>query len=233
MKKINKKIYVKANATDSSVVFSGITFAEFEKYLVKPIDNIMSLSGGSSCISWQTEFERRLELFEGRELVKSLTRENLYALGDFCFVDYGKPSAPQELSEQQIAELLYLGHMIKPLHSPFFEPLENRFAYLAHDDGWYCKLYCRDVSEFLPVLCRKIAAGKKTPFSADAQQGLRQIAENGLLIDLKEDSGPMVKVYTVGEYENMDDVLNDWENIKANAEKTNMLTLCGRKWTLD
>ena len=50
MKKANKKIYVKANATDSSVVFSGITFAEFEhifgtKYHFGGVEGLDTLKG--------------------------------------------------------------------------------------------------------------------------------------------------------------------------------------------
>jgi hypothetical protein len=140
MKKSRMQIYVNAALEENKAIYTGITFAEFIKYLPSPIENLMLLMGGSSVLFVETESERGLELFEGRELVDKLTRENLYSLGNFCFTDYAHLGGTKYLSEEQIAELLYLSHMFKPLKLPFFEPLQNRFAYLAHDDGWYCKL---------------------------------------------------------------------------------------------
>jgi hypothetical protein len=44
-----------------------------------------------------------------------------------------------------MTEILYLPHFGKSLITPFFNRINNNFVYLAHDDGWFCKLYCNDI----------------------------------------------------------------------------------------
>ena len=226
MKKPRTKIYVKVNLSSKEVIYTGIEFAEFIKYLSLPMENLLLLKGdcfGSRC-------EHNFEVFEGQNHVKKLATENIHSWGDFCFVDYvGKTG---DLNEGQIAELLYMGHLFKPLKSPFFEPLQNRFAYLAHDDGWYCKLYCRDLYEFIAVLSKKIANDTAIPLPITLQNRLFQIAESGLLIDLEEKDGSSSKIYTVGSYSDMDEVLNNWEKIKANSATVNMLSYSNGEWTI-
>lgn len=230
MKKPRMQIYVKATPEENQVIYTGIEFAEFIKYLPDPIENLMVLMGGSNVLSFETESERGLELFERRELVDKLATMNVHNLGNFCFTDYAIPGNTRYLSEEQIAELLYLGHMFKPLKLPFFEPLQNRFAYLAHDDGWYCKLYCREISDFMPVLFGKIAANAGMPISACSENICKQLlhlATAGILIDLEETAYEKgianVKIYTVGEYSDMDNVLNNFEQIKVGASQINHL----------
>lgn len=239
MKKERTKIYIKANPEERYITCSGIEFFEFIKYLPRPINNLMVLMGGNNVISLETICDRGLELFEGQDFVESLTKKNIHALGDFCFVDYASRGATTALGEEQIAELLYLGHMYKPLYSPFFEPLQNRFAYLSHDDGWYCKLYCRELEEFAPILFGKIAVSAKIPFHDNSDiinKRLLQLATNGVLIDLDEISHEEkrsdIKIFSVGEYLDMDKVLNNFQKLKKSAAKVNVLSHADEKWRL-
>jgi hypothetical protein len=34
--------------------------------------------------------------------------------------------------------------------------LQNRFVYLAHDDGWYCKLFCRNINDFHDIVANLV-----------------------------------------------------------------------------
>lgn len=239
MKKVRTKIYVKASPENNEVVFSGIEFAEFINYLPQPMENLMLITGGSSIVLAETNLERGLELFEGHNLIGKLTKQNIYNLGNFCFVDYASASNTNNLSEEQIAELLYLGHMFKPLKSPFFEPLQNRFAYLAHDDGWYCKLYCRNLSEFVPVLLGKLASHEKLPkpnCSNVINEHLLQLTISGIFIDLEEinfgKGSADIKIYTVGNFSSIDDILNNLQHIKNNALQINNLHCSKEEWTI-
>lgn len=236
MNKMRTKIYVKTDIDSREVIYSGIEFAEFIKYLPQPIENLMIVTGGSDVIRLDTKFERGLEQFEGHQLVEKLAKENVYSLGNFCFVDYDISSDTSDLSEEQIAQLLYLGHMFKPLHSPFFKQLQNRFAYLAHDDGWYCKLYCRELDEFMNVLSGKITKNINVSLPANIKNRLKQISTGGLLIDLEETNGSKkdvsLKVYTVGAYSNIDEILNNWQQIKTNAKSTDILSCSNNIWSI-
>jgi hypothetical protein len=40
MKKLRKRIYIKINPDNNEIIYSGIEFAEFIKYLEQPIENI-------------------------------------------------------------------------------------------------------------------------------------------------------------------------------------------------
>lgn len=239
MKKTRTKIYVKVSPESNEVVFSGIEFAEFVEYLPQPIENLMLITGGSSIILVETNLERGLELFEGLALIKKLIKQDIHSLGNFCFVDYASTGSTSDLSEEQIAELLYMGHMFKPLQLPFFEQLQNRFAYLAHDDGWYCKLYYQDVNDFLSVLCGKVKGDMRLllPDNPDAiYEELLGLATSGILIDLDEISTKKgnieVKIYTVGGYTNMDDIWNNLQQIKNNASQINSLRCNTEEWTI-
>jgi len=197
----------------------------------------MVVSGGSGVLSLDSRFERGFELFEGIGQIKKLSERNLYALGNFCFVDYNTQCKITDLSENQLAELLYLGHMFKPLVSPFFEQLQNRFVYLAHDDGYYCKLYCRELNDFIPVLVRKIADFRKPPLpeveSSLGFQLLKQAA-NGVLIDLDEsfrtETYTDVKLYSIGDYSDtgFDYIFNDLHSVKNNAKQINTIRIPNR-----
>jgi hypothetical protein len=242
-KRIRTEIYIRANRDMHEVIYCGIDFNEFVKYLPQPIENLMIITGGCNVISFETKFEKGLELFEGYKLVRKLAQEDVYRLGDFCFVDYHSPGQISGLSEEQIAQLLYLGHMFKPLNSPFFKALQNNFAYLAHDDGWYCKLYCRDLHDFFTVLCNKIRISVQSFYESgvnevtvNVMEQILQLAEIGLFLDLNDISNEKgittIKLYTIGNYDNMDIILNSRDKLKNNASQIHTLEYSEKDWRI-
>lgn len=226
--------YLNTTPKEHELIYTRISFAQFIRYLAEPMENLMLINGGCDVISWENENERGLELFKGRTSIESLSLKNIYAMGNFCFVDYASDSAPQQLSEEQIAELLYMGHMFKPLHSPFFDQLQNRFAYLSHDDGFFCKIYYRDIEDIFCVLSGKIKSGLSEKPENDMPdlppELLREIfrmSEEGVLIDFSEaeraEGSISVKLYTVGKISDMDIVLNTCAHLKETACKQSKL----------
>jgi hypothetical protein len=147
-------VYINDNVS-GGITYSGIKFHEFYEYLDSKFDNIILLKGdylGNKRV-------QNFELLEGREqvelLVKSLKKASNNP-GNFHFMDYSQACAISKLTDEEIKDILYLSHIWKPFNSPFIEVLQNRFAYLAHDDDWYCKLYVRDLEDFLDIVIRKI-----------------------------------------------------------------------------
>lgn len=232
MRKMRTKVYVKANVENSEIIYSGIDYADFIKYLQRPIENLLLMKGDY----WGNGHEFKFELLEGQREIEKLAKEDIYNFGDFCFVDYSEKGAVSLLNKQQVAEILYMAHLGETMTSPFFEPLHNRFAYLAHDDGWYCKLYCREMDEFMAVLNGKITSNINIPLPAVIQNRLKQSAMGGLLIDLEEiyDAKERVSlnIYKVGAYSNMGEVLNDWQQIKLNATSANTLSYSNNEWSI-
>lgn len=61
-------------------------------------------------------------------------------------------------------------------------------------------------------------------------------AREGILIDLNEavckNNGIDVRLYTIGEYANMDKILNYLSQIKKEANKTNWIHFRGKEWSI-
>ena len=187
MKTERSRIYFYATPRANEILYSGISFEEFIEHLQPPIENIILLKAdyvGEKCF-------HNFELLEGSGDIENFTHEDIYNFGDFCFVDYAGDTVAS-LNKQQIAELLFVSHMFEPLNSPFFDVLGNRFVYLSHDDGYYCKLFCRDILDPIKVILCKIQSRMQDSIdiSSDFSDGicgeLQKIASNGILVDLDE-----------------------------------------------
>ncbi len=148
-------------------------------------------------------------------------------MGNFHWIDYSNEEDLNDCTPEERAEVLYLSHFGKPLKSPFFGRIMNNFIYLAHDDGWYCKLYCRDMSVFSDIIAHKIAAGfstskRKYTMDADTKNHLLELTKEGLLIDFssiyRTDSSVGLNYYIIGHYQDMDEMYSNLEQNKQQAK---------------
>lgn len=144
----------------------------------------------------------------------------------------------------EIAELLYLGHMFKPVKSPFFERIGNRYAYLAYDDGWFCRLYLRYYYDFQEILANKIIhtvskskRRKIYPLSEELQKQLLSLAVNGLLIDFSDvligDKFIEIPIYTIGKFLDMDEMYNDLKRHIGRSKYSARLVHKNKNWKID
>jgi len=221
------QIYAKLSPERNEAVFSGIKFVDFIECVPIPIENILL----SKPVGTGNRYFRCFELLEGECDISKLKLQNIYSYGDFCFVDYANLELVNQLTEEQIAELLYLMHMHKPLKSPFFSPLQNNYVYLSHDDGWYCKLYCKEQQDLTSVLFNKIlkianevCCNTVTSLPHDLSEKITELSTLGMLIQLnlpqkskaiKKHHNITVRLYAVGEHENMDDLFNNLDGIES------------------
>jgi len=196
-------------------IFSGIKFADFIECTAISIENMLLLKAN---YVGKKHF-RKFELLEGMDDISELLREDIYNYGDFCFVDYISTESVNRLSNEQIAELLYLAHIFEPLKSPFFEVLQNKFAYLSHDNGWYCKLFCKEWQISVSILLNKLQKNIQTAVCNNEYTLPKNLIEiiqksvmSGLLVsvDLSKKQRKMctIKLYEVGKYENPDILFN-------------------------
>lgn len=132
-------IYVNGKEHYDQCFYSyGIEFYEFMSCVPHRPENLILLKH-------QFEDARR-NIHSGFDYVTSqeidgLTEDDVYGYGDFCWVDVQKEEDLDRLTKLQIAELLTFAHLAEPLHvTP-----KARFAYYAHDDGWFNKLYVSDL----------------------------------------------------------------------------------------
>lgn len=219
MEKERKELYLKADLQTKEFIYSGITFKEFLKYSSYVIENMILLKANYV----GDKYEYGFNLLEGRKSVEMLAKENVYSYGDFCFVDYETSGIVAQLNDEEIAQLLFAAHMFRPLKSMFFEKLNNQFLYLAHDDGFFCKLYMRNEIDFVTILCNKITDYVHQKYKInclDIPETLKRIilniATKGICLDLEEikKNNFVVRFYIIGEVSNIDDLLNNFQTIK-------------------
>ncbi len=134
--------------------------------------------------------------------------------------------------------------MFKPIESPFFDKIQNRYAYLAHDDGWFCRLYCKEYSDFQEIIANKIIDMVSTskrkkiyPLLEDLKEKLITLAENGLLIDfsniLKAKNSIEIPIYCIGKFVNMDDMYNDLKRLINSSKYSARLVHKNKQWVLE
>ena len=216
------ELYINVSAEEHEVVLSGVKFVDFIENTPIKIENILLLKSEY----FAAKNFRGFELLEGYDDISELLREDIYNYGDFSFIDYSDISSINKISEEQIAELLYLAHTHKPLKSAFFDVLQNNFVYLSHDDGWYCKLYCKELQSSTSMLINRLQKSVRSAFCNSEYtlpksliESIQNLSTKGLLVSLdfqKRNKG-MIKLYEVGKYDNPDILFNSLETKKPSA----------------
>jgi hypothetical protein len=143
-----------------------------------------------------------------------LAEQDLYACGDFGWVDISDRRVANNLKPRDLATLLYLARTFQAPGSAFPRSLGNRFVYLAHDDGWSLKLYARragDVAALLDAVARAKAAALRCPPLPPRPLGpaLLREARAGVLLDFRRPAeGPrVVRCHRPGPFTDMDALL--------------------------
>lgn len=233
--------YINAFPENNEIVYYGLQLKEFIKYAPVELNQLLLLEAeyyGTGGFRSSTKFE----IVEKNQM-EDFLREDIYSYGDFCWVDFNQRENIERLEPFEIAELLYLGHMFKPVSSPFLGKIQNRYAYLAHDDGWFCRLYCKEYSDFQEIIANKIIDMASTskrkkiyPFPQDIKVKLLSLAENGLLIDfsniLKVDGSVQIPVYSIGKFLDMDEMYNDLKRRINHPRYSAYLVHKNRIWEL-
>jgi len=216
------ELYVKLSPERNEAVFFGIEFADFIKCTLIPIENILLLRSSYTSDKQCHNFE----LLEGETEISKLPIEDIYNYGDFCFVDYANTASINQLTKEQVAELLYLANLSEPLSSPFFDVLQNNYVYLSHDDGWYCKLYCKERQALTSILPNKLLkslqnslCNKMSSLPDGLSEKISELSTHGLFIQLdianKKNKTATIKLYNAGEYENENILFDNIEHVKS------------------
>ena len=220
------ELYVKLTPGRNESIFSGIRFVDFIKCTPLTISNILL----PKPVYLGEKYCHNFELFEGADEIAFLASQNIYNYGDFCFVDYANADSVRSLSKEQVAELLYLMHIKEPLQFPFFDVLQNNYAYLSHDDGWYCKLYCKDWQAPISIFLNKLLKSVQELFDDSISSLPDSLAEKivelstlGLFVKLEisrqknkvthKGKTATIKLYEVGEHDDIDNLFNNIKSI--------------------
>ena len=234
-------LYLKTNLSEKNTVSTGIEFEEFIKSLETPLNNILLLKHNyHSC-----EFHVPTQFgFVKREHVDEFSKEDVYSYGDFCWVDFKDETSLDHLRPQEIAELLYLGHLMKPLGFSFSDKLKNRFAYIAHDDGWRNEIYYSNLKEFvgvisklIPLKLKKVSRKRNIPdIPISLANRLYNLSVNGLLLDFNRiaRSGHIIElpVHLVEHINDFDQIYNDIDQTIGQSQYKCWLVFNNGTWDL-
>jgi hypothetical protein len=99
------------------------------------------------------------------EQLPELLEDDIFAYGAFSWLDLKDQNALGQVTDEEIAEILYLAHISEPLRTPHFPSLGNRFAYLSFQDGQFLRLYADSEQITRSILSGilQISAGKNAP----------------------------------------------------------------------
>lgn len=241
MRRLRDVFYINAFSENNEFVYYGMQLNEFIKYNPVEINQLLILEGEYYGRGFRSK--TKLEVVDKEEMEYFLG-EDIYGYGNFAWVDFDEVDNVENLEPSELAELLYLGHMFQPVKSPFFDKIKNRYAYLAHDDGWFCRLYCREYSDFKEIIANKIIGEVATtkrrkiyPFSEGVKEQLLSLAKDGLLIDfsnfLKLERTIEVPIYTIGKFIDMDEMYNDLQRHISQAKYSAKLVHKNKQWIID
>ena len=226
---IHDLIYIHLNEREQYVITYGIEFGEFAESLFESLNHLLLLKHRFD----EGDFNRHtLHEYVPINKLEKLMKDDVSGYGDFCWIDFEEEDALNELSEQGIAELLYLGHMKDHLKPPFYNQLSNKYVYLAHDDGFFNKTYYRNFNYFYKMLGtviprkvdkikveRSLLGFKKTkPYPLIANEiisSLKTLMKEGLLLSVKdaEQSRARIEIplWVIGDFADMDDMYDEYE----------------------
>jgi hypothetical protein len=228
-------IYIHLNQANQYVLSYGIEFEEFAAAFSESLSNLLLLKHRFD----DTDYNMHTLLeYCPEDKVKKLAGEDVYSYGDFCWVDFIEEEGLNELTGQEIAELLYLGHLKQHLKLPFYNKLGNRFVYLAHDDGWFNKIYYRTFKDFFHLLSLAITnklgkiklkksllgmRNKRMFPNVDKEilLSLTPFIKEGICISIQDAdhqrSRVEIPIWVIGDFANMDDMYEEYEQISTEA----------------
>lgn len=222
-------IYIHLNDRDQYVISSGIEFLDFARGIAVSLNHLLLLEHKYD----DGDFNRHT-LFEyvPEDRLSRLVAENVSAYGGFCWIDFEEVEALNVVTGQEIAELLYLGHIKHHLKQPFYNQLGNRFAYLAQNDGWFNKTYYRNFNDFFRMLGNVLAVktGELKPektllgikkkriypsVSKEILKSLTQVLKEGAVFSLRHIQHTRnrleVPIWIIGDFSDMDDMHEEFK----------------------
>ncbi|OPH62178.1 hypothetical protein BC351_02810 [Paenibacillus ferrarius] len=214
---IRDLIYVSSEHQNNCFYSYGIEFNEFMNCVHNRPENLLLLKHNFVNTLWNQH--SRFDYVTKQE-INELIEDYVYGYGDFCWVDFSSEEELDVLSNIQIAELLFFSHLARPLHSlPML-----RFAYYAHDDGWFNKLYVTNLPDYEMLLSKvviyklqKLTGRILENIPEEISSVLLESTRDGLFIDLsktvKNSIELKIPIAAIGHFTDMDKVYDFREEI--------------------
>ncbi|WP_462413152.1 hypothetical protein [Neobacillus sp. Marseille-QA0830] len=238
---IRDLIYVHLNQTDQYVLSYGIEFEEFATAFSGTLNHLLLLKHRFD----DADFNMHTLLeYCPEDRIVQLAEEDVYGYGNFCWIDFTEEDVLNELSGQEMAELLYLGHHKQHLKLPFYNKLGNRFVYLATDDGWFNKTYYRSFKDFFSLLSEVISSKlselkpeksvlglrKKRaypPVNKEILLSLTPFIKEGICFSFRDADVQRTRIeipiWVMGDYADMDDMYEAYQDISREPHHAKLI----------
>lgn len=153
MRRLQRRyIYANLEKLDNLVFAYGIDQSDFVHGIKRLPDNLVSLVG-------LDDDEHAVNAHTGLNVINDENEIRRYLLQSHTlpvkWMDYDEVGDLDFLTATEIAELLYLGHMDRPIRSPFNYKLRNHYVFLQQRNGGI-KIYFYYISAFSHVLSAAI-----------------------------------------------------------------------------
>ncbi|MFF2089669.1 hypothetical protein [Paenibacillus sp. NPDC058174] len=206
-----------------SVISTGISFQDFLAG-VGAIPNLLILNPFEEVADAEYHSSLRLYYLAGEE--KKQIDPNMF--GDFVWIDVEELDDLDKLTDREKAELLYLGHCLKPMNSPFSPTIRNRYAYISHDDDWYSRVYMKNTADYLAVIQQlfesHIDSIARVLMPLTIAEALLHYANNGVAFDFERlkltADGFEIPLYTELSFQvtdGMDYLINHFDHIATSS----------------
>jgi hypothetical protein len=198
--------YIHIDRQEGVVTTSGIAFKEFCAGLEHKPANLLILD--ANCVYWN--LTRPPNVFLDHVPFEEIERDiRDISIGNFCWVDFADVADLDRVTKQELAELLYFNHMVKPFNHFQIASLRNRFAYHGHDDDWSVRIFMENPDDYRAVvaykLVKELKGRKRTmpPPPVEVMDRLMGMFEDGAAIDFEQanlgEGYAGVDIYPIGD----------------------------------
>jgi hypothetical protein len=225
-------LYVHLQDSERFVISYGMNFWEFGYSLPAPLGNLLLLKHKYE----DGNFNMNTLLdFVPKDDVARLLKEEVWQYGDFCWIDFEEETGLDDLEGQEIAELLYLSHCKTHLRPPFYRKMNNEYVYLAHDDGWFNKIYYRSLDTYFNLLGNLLPTKMESlrvertwlglrkkseypPIPLEVLKRFSDLMEEGIVFSFNQvqqsRSRLEIPAWVVGDFADMDDMIEGYKDVK-------------------
>lgn len=233
---IRDLVYLDYDKSIKRLISYGIEFKEFMSSLDKRPNNILVLQGYyGTRFDFTTMREYCLE-----EDIDEFMEESVYDYGNFAWIDFDDYEGLKSMSKQEVAELYYLGNKWFPVNDTYFDKLNNRFVYCAHDDGWVNHTYYHQEDDLKAVISRVLIGKIKGIYNIDVDEmqevidDILALANDGIAIDIMrlsydDNDRILIPVYKVGHFKDMDAM---YDVARCNDINVDIELLYDTKWSI-
>lgn len=159
--KMTDLLFIRETPTSEGCLLTvcGLEFPDFVGLVERPLNLLVLRSLFPDAITFhEINFDGIRDNPEDRRFndLEKLIDSPQHLGGDFWWIDYRDERRLLAIGDDELAELCFLERQGRPLKSPFFESLENRFVYLGHDNGFHASIFVRDRLDALEMLWKAI-----------------------------------------------------------------------------